>query len=151
MKKWKNEKFGVTGSVAPTGIALTVLAYNLFSPAYKFDSLKATRLYDDFTALKNLVHSIMNQFIYSYDYGDNKYYYTIQQKLPVEPYNDLFRKMSKLQQNDFYSKLSAMKSKLAEVENTDKKSEACKVLAQIFGNDFKISADRSYVGTSESA
>lgn len=44
-----------------------------------------------------------------------------------------------------------MKSKLTEVENTDKKSEACKVLAQIFGNDFPIKADRSYVGTSESA
>ncbi len=151
MKKWKNEKFEVTGSAAPTGIALTVLAYNFFSPAYKFDSLKGTRVYDDFTALKKLVQSIMNQFTYSYDYDNRKYYYTIQQKLPVEPYNDLFSKMSKLQQNDFYSKLSAMKSKLAEVENTSKKSEACKVLAQIFGDDFPITAERSYVGTSESA
>lgn len=151
MKKWKNEKFAVAGSAAPTGISLTALAYNLFSPAYKVDPINETRLYDDFTALKNLVQSIMNQFIYSYDYDDSKYYYTIQQKLPVEPYNDLFGKMSKLQQNDFHSKLSTMKSKLAEVEKNDKKSEACKVLAQIFGNDFPIKADRSYVGTSESA
>lgn len=151
IKKWKNEKFEVSGSAAPTGIALTVLAYNLFAPAYKLDSLKESRVYDDFTALKNLVQSIMNQFVYSYDYDDRKYYYTIQQKLPVEPYNDLFSKMSKLQQNDFHSKLSTMKSKLVEIENIDKKSEACKVLVQIFGNDFPIKADRSYVGTSESA
>ena len=151
MKKWKNEKFEVSGSAAPIGIALTVLAYNLFSPAYKFDSLKGTKVYDDFTALNNLVQSIINQFVCSYDNGDNKYYYTIQLKLPVEPNNDLFSKMSKIQQNDFHSKLSTMKSKLAEIENTDKKSEACKVLVQIFGDDFPVKADRSYVGTSESA
>ncbi|WP_169736143.1 hypothetical protein [Ruminococcus albus] len=59
--------------------------------------------------------------------------------------------MTENQQDDFHSKLTTMKSKLTEVENTDKKSEACKVLAQIFGNDFPIKADRSYVGTSESA
>lgn len=150
MKKWKNEKFEVSGSAAPTGIALTVLAYNLFSPAYKFDSLKGTRVYDDFTALKNFVQSILSRFAKYYD-ENGVVYYTISQNLPVEPYNDLFSKMTEIQQDDFHSKLSTMKSKLAEVENTDKKSEACKVLAQIFGNDFKISADRSYVGTSESA
>ena len=151
MKKWKNEKFEVTESAAPTGIALTVLAYNLFSPVYKFDSLKGTRVYDDFTALKNLVQNIMNQFVYSYDNDDNEYHYTIHQNLPVEPYNDLFSKMTIIQQDDFHNKLSAMKSKLADVEKKEKKSEACKALADIFGSDFPIIAERSYVGTSESA
>ena len=93
----------------------------------------------------------MNQFVYSYDNDDSKYYYTIHQNLPVEPYNDLFSKMTKIQQDDFHTKLSTMKSKLAEVETKDKKSEVCKVLAQIFGSDFPITAERSYVGTSESA
>ena len=150
MKKWKNEQFDVFGNAAPTGIALTVFAYNLFSPAYKVDSLKGTRVYDDFTALKNLVHSIMNQFTRYYD-ENGEVHFTITQDLPVEPYNNLFSKMTPTQQDDFHSKLSTMKSKLAEIENTDKKSEACKVLVQIFGNDFPIKADRSYVGTSESA
>ncbi len=150
MKKWKNEQFDVFGNAAPTGIALTVLAYNLFSPAYKVDSLKETRVYDDFTALKNLVQSIMNQFTRYYD-ENGEVHFTITQDLPVEPYNNLFSKMTPTQQDDFHSKLSTMKSKLAEIENTDKKSEACKVLVQIFGNDFPIKADRSYVGTSESA
>lgn len=150
MKKWKSEKFETTGSAAPTGIALTVLAYDLFSPQYINDIIKGTKVYDDFTALKNLVQSILNQFTLNYDENGNVHF-TISQNLPVEPYNNLFSKMTEIQQDDFHSKLTTMKSKLTEVENTDKKSEACKVLAQIFGNDFPIKADRSYVGTSESA
>lgn len=150
MKKWKNEKFEVSGSAAPTGIALTILAYNLFSPKYKIDTIKGTKVYDDFTALKNFVQSILNKFTRHYDENGNVHF-TISQNLPVEPYNNLFSKMTEIQQDDFHGKLTTMKSKLTEVENTDKKSEACKVLAQIFGNDFPIKADRSYVGTSESA
>lgn len=150
MKKWKSEKFETTGSAAPTGIALTVLAYDLFSPKYKNDIIKGTKVYDDFTALKNLVQSILNQFTRNYDENGNVHF-NITQNLPVEPYNNLFSKMTEIQQDDFHSKLSTMKSKLAEVESKEKKSEACKVLAQIFGTDFPITADRSYVGTSESA
>lgn len=150
MKKWKNEKFEVSGSAAPTGIALTVLAYNLFSPKYKIDTIKGTKVYDDFSALKNFVQSILNKFTRHYD-GNGNVHFTISQNLPVEPYNNLFSKMTEIQQDDFHSKLSTMKSKLAEVERKEKKSEACKVLAQIFGTDFPITAERSYVGTSESA
>lgn len=150
MKKWKNEKFEVAGNAAPTGIAITALAYYLFSPEYKFDSLTGTRRYDDFTALKNFVQSILNKFIRHY-YASGEVHFSISQSIPVKPYNDLFSKMTSAQQDDFHSKLTNLKSSLAEVENTDKKAEACKVLAKIFGDDFPINADRSYVGTSESA
>ena len=38
-----------------------------------------------------------------------------------------------------------------EAEKKDKKSEACSILAEVFGVDFPVKTERSYVGHSESA
>ena len=59
--------------------------------------------------------------------------------------------MTEKQQNNFYDELCTMFSKLEEAEKKDKKSEACSVLAEVFGSDFPIKTERSYVGHSESA
>ena len=65
--------------------------------------------------------------------------------------NDLFEKMTVNQQEEFYSKICKMQDKLAQVEKKTKRSEACSVLVEIFGEDFPVKTDRSYVGHSESA
>lgn len=59
--------------------------------------------------------------------------------------------MTVKQQNDFYNKVCNMSSKLQEVEKKDKKSEACSILVELFGSDFPVKTERSYVGHSESA
>lgn len=151
MKKWKNYNFINSGNDSPTGISLTALAYKLFTPCFETNVVTGSRTYDDFMALKKFVAKCKEEFTLQYDINDNEYYHKISLNLFVEPYNDLFSKMSSKQQENFYNKLSNMLSKLEETEMKDKKAEACKVLVKVFGNDFTVKTDRSFVGHSESA
>ena len=152
MKKWRNKHFSTSGNSAPTGIALTALACSYFTPWYSRDFLTDKKTYDDFTALKMFISNIMqNAFTLTWDSDDKCVYRTIVQKLPVQPHNNLFEKMTNKQMNNFYNEICTMHSKLTEVEGKEKKSEACQVMTDIFGEDFPVVVERSYVGTSESA
>ena len=151
MKKWKDTKFALGGNGAPTGIALTVLAYNMFEPSFKVNPLTGNKVYDDYAALNGFVSKLFYSFTTSYDSDEGKIYHLICQRLIVSPYNDLFEKMSLRQQEEFYTAVKGMKQKLSDVAIIEKKAEACRLLADIFGSDFPITTDRSYVGHSESA
>lgn len=151
MKKWKNKHFDSLGNNAPTGIALTALAYYKFSPSYEINVATGKRSYNDFAALKTFVAKCRDAFTLKYDAQDAKFYHAISQNLFVVPYNDLFEKMTLKQQDNFYNKLCNMLSRLEEAEKKDKKTEACSILAEVFGRDFPVKTERSYVGHSESA
>lgn len=152
MKKWKSHNFSSSGDSAPTGIALTILAYDGgFSVKKTYDWSTGKDVYDDFSALYNLVTNIRNRFSYSWSNDAQQMCHTIILNLPVEPYNNLFSKMTDKQMEDFYQKINGMYGKLNEVKEKTKKSEACTVLVELFGDDFPITVDKSMVGTSESA
>ena len=151
LKKWKNKHFDLSGNNAPTGIGLTTLAYEYFVPSYQFVPATGKKSYDDFAALKNLACQIKNVFSLFYDQETRKHYHTISQALFVSPYNDLFAKMTLSQQDNFYDQICSMISLLEEAEKKTKKSEACSIMTKIFGSDFPVKTDRSYVGHSESA
>lgn len=151
LKKWKIHNFSSDGNEAPTGISLTILAYNLFSVSKTFDWSKQKYIYDDFTAFYNLAVSIKNSFSYKWNEEDSQWYHTISINLPVEPYNNLFEKMTDKQLNRFYNKVETLITKLNEVKEKDKRSDACAILIEIFGEDFPSTVDKSIVGTSESA
>lgn len=151
LKKWKTHNFGSSGNAAPTGISLTVLAYNLFCVNKETDWATGKETYNDFEALRNLVKSIKNTFSLAWNNEDAVFYHTISAYLPVEPYNELFEKMTEIQMEDFYQKLDSMLSKLDEVSSKSKRAEACSLLVEVFGSDFPVTVDRSTVGTSESA
>lgn len=150
-KKWKNKHFSLSGNSAPTGIALSVLAYSNFQPQYHTDFFTGKRTYDDFTALKIFMTEVKNSFIYSWDSDSGSFYYGIRQELPVAPWNDLFEKMTPKQQNDFHDKVVSAVSKLEEVEKKNKKSDACRIMVDLLGDEFPVTVEKSYVGTSESA
>lgn len=151
LKKWKNHNFPSTGNCAPTGIALTVLAYNLFTIEKSRDWSKQTDTYNDFVALLNLAINIRSTFTTVWNSDDNKYYHSISVSLPVEPYNNLFEKMTGVQTEEFYQKIDKLISDLGEVKSKDKRSEACTILIRLFGENFPLTVDKSVVGTSESA
>lgn len=151
MKKWKAHKFASDGNGAPTGISLTILAYYLFSLHKKYDWATRKYVYDDFSALYSLVSSIKNEFVSSWNTTDKCIYHKISIDLPVEPFNDLFSKMTDNQMEAFYQKTLTMLNKLDEVKTKTKKSEACEILVEVFGKDFPVTVDKSIVGTSESA
>lgn len=151
MKKWKSHNSYLSGNGAPTGIAITVLAYNLFVISKKYDPYAEKYVYDDFDALKNFVRKVKSKFVYSYDADEKGYYHTISQSLPVAPYNDLFSKMTVKEMQTLYEQITVMEERLIEVKGKDKKSEACEILIKMFGEDFPNKSDRSIVSTSESA
>lgn len=151
LKWWKNHNFSTTGNSAPTGIALTILAYKYFTVKKNVDYITNTSEYDDFAALKALVRAIKNAFILTYDSESGDYLHSIELSLIVEPWNNLFEKMTAKQMNDFYEKITSMDAILEEASQEEKRNKACEKIQRIFGNDFPIKYDRSIVGTSESA
>lgn len=150
LKRWKDFKFKNSGDGKPTGIALTALAYNLFNPQIVRDAFDSSVKPNDLLALKNLVSAIKNEF----NWSDS-----IQVSLPVEPFNNLFEKMSNNQQRTFKEKLEALESALQNAINEPDPYEASKVLRKQFGDDFpEIEKDKSaekrdlaFPGKSESA
>jgi hypothetical protein len=151
MKKWRTHQFSSNGNEAPTGISLTVLAYDLYSVNKLYDWTSQKDVYDDFSALYNLVNGIKNAFILKWNSQDNEWYHTISTLLPVEPENNLFEKMTDKQMESFYNKISSMISKLDDVKTKEKRADACAILVDLFGADFPVTVDKSMVGTSESA
>ncbi|MDD3416151.1 MAG: nucleotidyltransferase [Lachnospiraceae bacterium] len=151
MKKWRTHQFQSGGNETPTGISLTVLAYNFFSVNKSYDWATQKNVYDDFSALYNLLNSIKNSFGLKWNSQDNAWYHTITISLPVEPGNNLFEKMSEKQLESFYSKIDSMISKMDEVKSKQKRADACAILVDLFGDDFPVTVDKSMVGTSESA
>ncbi len=151
MKKWKNHNFSSDGNEAPTGIALTILAYNYFVAYKTVDYLTNVSEYNDFFALKSMVENIKNAFTLKYDAESGKFLHVIKLSLIVEPWNDLFEKMTAKQMDDFYKKIENMSNTLEEVDKEEKRNKACEKLQSIFGDEFPIKYDRSLVGTSESA
>jgi len=151
LKKWKDHNSMLDGNGAPTGISLTILAYDFFAVAKEYDSFNCRYEYNDFAALKSLVESIRGKFVLKYGGSDIGYYHQISAALPVEPKNNLFEKMTARQMETLYEEICSMFDELKKVEDQTKKSAACEILANLFGEEFPIAADRSYVGTSESA
>lgn len=151
MKKWRTHQFSSGGNGAPTGISLTILAYDLFSVKKTYDWSTKKDVYDDFSALYDLVTSIKNAFSLTWNGEEKVWYHTISMNLPVEPRNNLFEKMTEKQMENFYQKLNSMITKLDEVKTKEKRSDACSILVDLFGEDFPVTVDKSMVGTSESA
>lgn len=155
LKKWKSKVFSSSGNGSPTGISLTMLAYNHFSPDYSVDVFNNNaRTYNDFAAFQGLVNSIHQQFAMEFDESNNLCY-SIKVYIPTPPYNDLFEKMSLKQKTAFHDKLLKMQETLTQVAEKiaakEPLSDQCELLQSVFGSDFPILSDRSIVGTSESA
>ena len=65
--------------------------------------------------------------------------------MPVEPSNNLFDKMTDKQMNRFYQKIETLVNKLDDVKKKDKRSDACAILINLFGDEFPSTVDKSMV------
>lgn len=151
MKKWKMHNGSLSGNGAPTGITLTVLAYQYFQVAKEYNVYTGKYVYDDFAALKSFALEIKNSFTLKYNSEKQEFYHALEVYLPVEPYNSLVEKMTETQMETLYQQVSKMLEKLETVEKQTKKADACEILVGLFGKDFPVTVDKSVVGTSESA
>lgn len=142
LKRWKNISFSSDGNEEVPGIAITLLAYSYFENKSEFDCVDYQKKYDDFEALNNLVKKIKEQFVQIYVGGENKH--KIYLKLPVEPYTDVFSKMTINQQENFYEKICKLSDSLIEVKNEKDLVEKCKKLNKILGDDFEVPEQEEY-------
>lgn len=132
LKRWKGIKFKTAGDNAPTGIALTALAYNHFKPVIIKNVFENSTKPNDLKALLGLVKAILGQFKKK---GEE---HVISVSLPVKPYNNLFEKMTDKQMTTFRSRLESLKKALETATVEVDPHEACKILAKELGDDFPI-------------
>ncbi len=127
LKRWKDHKFSSNGNAAPIGIGLTISTYNWFSPNKTTDFVANTTKYNDLQAIRGVVSGMLNNF------GDRLRVY-----LPVEPYSELFGKMTDNQMTNLKEKLEnlleALDSAIDEVDPV----KACETLKKVFGDDFPV-------------
>ncbi|PES95292.1 nucleotidyltransferase [Priestia megaterium] len=139
MKKWKDVCFNSSGSSRPPSVGITIAAVELFSYKQSYNSLSGNYKDDDLYALKDFVSRLKNKFTLKWDEESEKYFYTITYNLPVQPYSNVFGKMSNTQMDAFYHKLSNLETALTEAEGKSDPHDACKVLSpKYFGDKFPI-------------
>ncbi len=115
LKRWKDVHFPSHGNAAPVGIGLTVLAYHGFQPQTRWQV-------DDFLALRGLVSSIQGSFR-----G-----HRISARLPVQPHNDVFARMTDQQCSEFKGRVDRLAGWLDEANRT----RTTAPLQRAFGPDF---------------
>lgn len=135
LKRWKDFNFVDAGNGKPTGIAFTALAFHFFEPSVGA-WWQDPKYINDVEALRKLVDRIHSEFRGWNNCGWNER--TISVKLPVEPRNDLFERLSCLQQQNFKEKLSKLKSVLYNVEFDTNLFSTTKELRKQFGDDFPL-------------
>lgn len=138
LKRWKDYKFSSDGYSAPIGIGLTVCAYSWLGISKKLiDPVAQSYEYNDLDSISQLVKKMISNFnIVSIE--DDKTLYRLEIPLPVQPFNDLFKKMTDVQMTDFKKKLESLRDSLDNAQAEIDPVEACKELKKQFGDDFPI-------------
>ncbi|MBD1865587.1 MULTISPECIES: cyclic GMP-AMP synthase DncV-like nucleotidyltransferase [Trichocoleus] len=126
LKRWKDYIFTSTGAGRPTGIALTACCYNFFIPQKSYVYNYQNYQYNDLLALQNVVSGMISTF------DDDQ----ISVMLPVQPYNDLFEKMTRRQMREMKLRLIYFQIVLNNVIHEYDISTACYKLQGVLGDDF---------------
>lgn len=130
LKRWRNVQFCNGG--APLSIALTVAAKMWFKPRFE-TSGKPT----DLLALLDWSEAILWHFETAYT-DDDGWHERLKVPLPVTPYSDLMAGMTKVQMATFKGKLEVLRNALSDAYDEELPEDACKLLKQQFGDDFKV-------------
>lgn len=138
LKRWKDVNFSPKGQEAPIGIGLTVCGYNWFSISKPIlDPVKMSYGYNDLDATINLVNTMLSHFLIVKNNG-GRVLYRLNSQLPVQPYNDLFVKMTDIHMTNFKEKLESLRDAMVDARDETDPHEACKILEKEFGDDFPI-------------
>jgi len=157
LKKWKDNCFSTSGNEMPPSIGITVAACEKFEPYKEYNYLSGKESYNDLESLIRFTNTFIGLFSLVLDDGEFKR--SIALDLPVEPYSNIFEKMTIKQMDNFYNKLSALNTALQEAQEDPDPHTACKILENHFGSKFPIpasaearyKADKSNAPSSNSA
>lgn len=131
LKKWKEKHFSDNGNEAPPSIGLTIQARREFS--YVPDN--------DIEVLITIASSMKNSFIDQYDAGTGSINKSVTANLPVEPYKNVYYKMTPNQLDNFYDKVEALLEALEAAKEEVSAHKMNMVLRGIFGDDFPLVED----------
>lgn len=138
-KRWRDVKFSSDVAGKIFSIGLTVMAKEQFKPNFDNDG-KAS----DLIALRDTVSAILNGYYFGYQ-GNDQYKVTV--NLPTSPWRDIFDGSSVNTGTQLYNKLTSLKNKLDKVIDEDSLTKQCKLLNDIFGDDFEVPSSSSKAST----
>lgn len=139
LKRWRDKKFSADGNGKPSGIALTVAVYDLLQPVIT-DPLSGTA--DDLTALADLVRSMVDKFSPTLSKETESFVDRLVVNLPIEPWGDLFERMTDNQMKALKERLESLLESLESAMTLSDEIEACKELRRQFGDDFPVPEEK---------
>lgn len=135
LKRWRDVNFGSNVAKKVFSIGLTVMAKEKFKPSFDNNG-KA----NDLVALRDTVSAILNGFHFR-DQGSDQYKVIVD--LPMSPYRDIFDGSSVNTGTQLYNKLTSLRNKLDTVIAEGDLTKQCKILNEIFGDDFEVPSNSS--------
>lgn len=139
LKRWKNIKFDGAGNSEPSGIGITLLAYNYFEPKNN-DYLEGFKA-DDLEALLVFANSIVSKFYHVGVTESGRKLYRIAANLPPIlrcQSKDVFEAMTDIQMTNFKDHLEKLSNGLQTVKDEPDIVEQCALLSKLFGADFPV-------------
>lgn len=135
LKKWKEKHFSSNGNNTPPSIGLTIQARNSF---YNTNGYRKDK---DLEALINIVTEMKGEFSDTYDSDTSEFKKFICIELPVEPYKDVYYKMSLIQRDNFFQKTESLLEALKAAKDEESDYQSSKVLRKVFGDKFPLTED----------
>lgn len=135
LKRWRDVKFSSDVAKKVFSIALTVMAKEQFKPNFD-ENGKAS----DLIALRDTVSAILKGWYFN-SQGNEQYKVSVD--LPTSPYRDIFDGSSANTGTQLYNKLTSLKNKLDKVIDEGDVIKQCKLLNEIFGDDFEVPSSTS--------
>ena len=129
LKRWRDVQFSADVARKVFSIGLTVMVKSQFR--YSFSAEGASQ---DLTALRSTVEAILGGGYFSVE-GDN---YRVRVDLPVQPWRDIFHGSSLDTGTQLFNKLTRLKDRLKDVADLSDEREQCKILNELFGDDFVV-------------
>lgn len=130
LKRWKDVHFSREGHAAPTGLALTVVAFKWFNPLKTAWYQNAE--YDDLGATLSLVRSFKAGFQQAYDHAAQRWTQRIALQFPNAPSDNVFARISDQQMTELYQRLEQLIKWLEEASVQSSTAP----LRRAFGNEF---------------
>ncbi len=130
VKRWRDEQFSETVGAKVFSIGLTVMVKQNLESSFSTEGAS-----QDLEALRATVEAILDAGYFDEE-EDGKY--RVRVDLPVEPYRDIFYGSSLDTGTQLYNKLSRLKEQLRKAEALSDEREQCKILNELFGDDFEI-------------
>lgn len=137
LKRWKQHRFSLRGNDAPPSVGIVLSAYHWFSPVKSCtDPVQWIYDYDDCGAILQLVYKMISGVAGS---SDSR----LSVALPVEPFDDVFRRMTAKQMEGFLEELGILKNALEMAISAQETKDSLQALRELFGDDFPAEPDEN--------